>query len=262
MTWVSHADNGTAGNNVSSNPSISADGKSVAFFSAASNLVAGDTNGVPDVFVVDLQNGSTFIAGDFNNNVLVGTSADERLFAYGGDDVLDGAAGNDTLVASGGNDTLTGGPGDDFLSGGPGNDIVNGGDGADSAAFSGLRSAYTLTALTGNGVRVAGPDGTDTVSNVETLVFDDASVTWPIPPVRLVGSPDLGSFNSAYRVVGIGDFNADGTSDILWRNPSTGHTDEWILQNGQWSRSVSFGPTTRRGIRPASAISITTASVT
>ena len=34
-------------------PTISADGRFVAFVSAATNLVAGDTNGVPDVFVVD-----------------------------------------------------------------------------------------------------------------------------------------------------------------------------------------------------------------
>ena len=39
--------------------SISADGRFVAFESSASNLVAGDTNGVWDVFVVDRQTGTT-----------------------------------------------------------------------------------------------------------------------------------------------------------------------------------------------------------
>jgi Tol biopolymer transport system component len=34
-------------------PSISADGRFVAFYSSASNLVAGDTNDSPDVFVRD-----------------------------------------------------------------------------------------------------------------------------------------------------------------------------------------------------------------
>src|SRR4051794_17369920 len=38
---------------------ISADGRFVAFFSAASNLVPGDTNGHQDVFVHDRQTGST-----------------------------------------------------------------------------------------------------------------------------------------------------------------------------------------------------------
>ncbi len=40
-------------------PSISADGRLVTFDSAASNLVAGDTNGLTDVFVHDRQSGTT-----------------------------------------------------------------------------------------------------------------------------------------------------------------------------------------------------------
>ena len=40
-------------------PSMSADGRLVAFASSASNLVAGDTNGVPDVFVHDRSTGAT-----------------------------------------------------------------------------------------------------------------------------------------------------------------------------------------------------------
>jgi Tol biopolymer transport system component len=40
-------------------PSISADGRHVVFISTASNLVAGDTNGVEDAFVHDLETGVT-----------------------------------------------------------------------------------------------------------------------------------------------------------------------------------------------------------
>src|SRR5690242_3567552 len=40
-------------------PSISADGRYVAFSSTASNLVSGDTNGAEDVFVRDRQLGTT-----------------------------------------------------------------------------------------------------------------------------------------------------------------------------------------------------------
>jgi len=56
---VSVATGGAQGNLASGSPSISADGRFVAFGSGASNLVAGDTNGVADVFVHDRQNGST-----------------------------------------------------------------------------------------------------------------------------------------------------------------------------------------------------------
>ena len=45
------ASDGTQGNDDSWFPSISADGRYVAFASWASNLVPGDTNGWADIFV-------------------------------------------------------------------------------------------------------------------------------------------------------------------------------------------------------------------
>lgn len=65
---VSVASDGTQGNGFSGvdndgswslNVSISASGRYVAFTSAATNLVAGDTNGWPDVFVHDRETGQT-----------------------------------------------------------------------------------------------------------------------------------------------------------------------------------------------------------
>jgi hypothetical protein len=56
---VSVRSNGNQGNDESASPSISADGQIVAFRSAASNLVAGDTNGVWDVFVHNRVTGNT-----------------------------------------------------------------------------------------------------------------------------------------------------------------------------------------------------------
>ncbi|MBU4457101.1 MAG: hypothetical protein KKA65_06395, partial [Nanoarchaeota archaeon] len=56
---VSLASDGTQGSGDSSSPSISADGRYVAFYSDASNLVSGDTNGYWDVFVHDRQSGQT-----------------------------------------------------------------------------------------------------------------------------------------------------------------------------------------------------------
>jgi HYR domain-containing protein/IPT/TIG domain-containing protein/WD40 repeat protein len=59
-TRVSIATGGTQGNGNSIEPSISAGGRFVAFESLATNLVAGDTNAVADVFVHDRQTTSTF----------------------------------------------------------------------------------------------------------------------------------------------------------------------------------------------------------
>ncbi len=56
---VSVAADGGVANAASSQPDVSDDGRFVAFTSLASNLVEGDTNGRPDVFVRDLVTGTT-----------------------------------------------------------------------------------------------------------------------------------------------------------------------------------------------------------
>jgi Tol biopolymer transport system component len=58
-TRVSVDSTGVEGDADSSWPSISSDGRYVAFHSYATNLVAGDTNGSRDVFVHDRQTGQT-----------------------------------------------------------------------------------------------------------------------------------------------------------------------------------------------------------
>ena len=58
-TRVSVDSAGVEGDDWADSPSISADGRSVAFFSPSTNLVAGDTNGASDVFVHDRQTGLT-----------------------------------------------------------------------------------------------------------------------------------------------------------------------------------------------------------
>ena len=54
------ADGGTPDANVGGTPSLSQDGRYIAFYAAATNLVAGDTNGAEDTFVMDrLGSGTT-----------------------------------------------------------------------------------------------------------------------------------------------------------------------------------------------------------
>jgi Tol biopolymer transport system component len=52
---VSVSSGGQQGNDHSGSPSISADGSHVTYFSYASTLVGGDTNGAPDVFVAPTE---------------------------------------------------------------------------------------------------------------------------------------------------------------------------------------------------------------
>jgi len=72
-TRVSVASDGTQVNDCSYEPSISGNGRFVAFESYASNLVPGDTNNRTDIFVHDLQTGETKIV----SNSYYGLSADK-----------------------------------------------------------------------------------------------------------------------------------------------------------------------------------------
>ncbi len=88
-TRISVASNGAQGNSYSDSPSLSADGRYVAFWSLASNLVSGDTNGWYDIFVRDRQTGQTTrvsVASDGtqgNNNAYdASLSADGRYVAF------------------------------------------------------------------------------------------------------------------------------------------------------------------------------------
>jgi Tol biopolymer transport system component len=88
MTRASVGTSGAA-NGGSSFASISADGRYVAFDSDATNLVAGDTNGTTDIFVRDLQAGTTervsVSTGGVQGNdlsIFPAISADGRYVAF------------------------------------------------------------------------------------------------------------------------------------------------------------------------------------
>jgi Tol biopolymer transport system component len=92
---VSVDSSGTEGNGDSWKATLSADGRFVAFVSYASNLVAGDTNGYPDVFVHDRSTGMTECvsvdssgavgnAGSGSESCPLGISADGQFVAFTG----------------------------------------------------------------------------------------------------------------------------------------------------------------------------------
>ena len=88
-TRVSVGPGGAQANADSIDPAISANGRWVVFQSLASNLVAGDTNGEADIFVIDQQTGTktraNVGAGDVEGNAISGApaiSADGRWVAF------------------------------------------------------------------------------------------------------------------------------------------------------------------------------------
>jgi VCBS repeat-containing protein len=64
----------------------------------------------------------------------------------------------------------------------------------------------------------------------------------PTPKVvHWAQSIDVGPHPAGWLPAGIGDFNADGTSDLAWFNAATRDVDIWTLGNGQWSGSADVG---------------------
>lgn len=151
------------------------------------------------------------VMGSYGNDRLTGDAGDNKIVGQAGDDVLDGGAGFDIASYEGDQsvrvdlsktgpqntggagvdtlrnfeglkgslraDVLIGDAKDNTVEGGLGDDIIDGGAGADTAIFWGEARDYTWT-LNANGTwTVKGLEGTDTLLNIETLKFNDKSVT-------------------------------------------------------------------------------------
>jgi Ca2+-binding RTX toxin-like protein len=204
-TRVSVDSAGTQGNgtNVFGPPSISADGRFVAFSSRAFKLVPGDTNNTFNIFVRDtLTNTTTRVSVDSagnqanNGSSRPSISADGQFVAFEssasnivpGDtnntndifvvdtstpNVINGTPGNDNLTGTSGNDIINGSEGDDVLTGLRASDVLNGGDGKDilyggkgSDTLNGGLGNDNLVGSTGKDVFVLGARlGVDTISD-------------------------------------------------------------------------------------------------
>ncbi|MGE5547687.1 MAG: matrixin family metalloprotease [Solirubrobacterales bacterium] len=107
IALVSKAADGALGDGDSITASISANGRWITFYSSATNLVDGDTNGKQDVFIVDnpLDSYSSSIEGTSGNDTLTGFEGNETLIGLAGNDSLDGGAGNDRMIGGAGDDT-------------------------------------------------------------------------------------------------------------------------------------------------------------
>ena len=145
---------GAVGDSGSRDPSISPEGRQVAFGSVAGNLDPDSNDAVGDVFVRELVDPLTAVpppgpgpavpppearcagkaateVGTGGRDRIGGTPGRDVIAALAGGDVIRGLAGKDLLCGGGGRDRLLGGPGTDRLLGQGGNDVLTGGPGRD-----------------------------------------------------------------------------------------------------------------------------------
>lgn len=140
-------------------------------------------------------------------------SASDRLNGSNDGDILDGNANNDQIYGNNGNDKLRGGSGNDYL---------DGGNGTDTALYSNVRSLYTVT-KTLSGYDVSGPDGSDTLINIERLKFTDKTIALDID----------GTAGQAYRLY----------QAAFDRQPDSSGLGYWIndMDNGSSLTTVAAG---------------------
>jgi Ca2+-binding RTX toxin-like protein len=150
------------------NPSISADGRFVAFDSGSLNLVAGQTNNTRNVFVADTSSTGNLINGTPGNDNLTGTSSNDIINGSEGDDVLTGLRASDILNGGDGNDILSGGKGFDTLNGGLGNDNLVGGAGNDVFVLGARLGVETISDFT---------NSQDTIQLINGLTFGQLSIS-------------------------------------------------------------------------------------
>jgi Tol biopolymer transport system component len=302
-TRVSVASDGTQANGNSVAPSISSDGRYVAFVSSASNLVPGDTNGYSDIFVHDRQTQQTTrvsVASDRTeangNSVAPSISSDGRYVAFessapnlvpgdtnGYSDVFvhDRQTGQITRVSVASDGTQGNGASSPSSISADGryvafasdasNLVPNDTNGAvdvfvyDSGVSTGSATNVTLHSATLNGT--VNPQGAETTYYFEWGTTTGYGKSTPSQSagsgtIDVVASADLNSLSPNtvyhYRLVAVNnagtrfgsdqvfktqnigcDFNRDGKADLLWQYKPNGALYVWYMNGtsyggGDW----------------------------
>lgn len=174
------------------------------------NLTAATIEGVISMDDADdIVWNSGGISGDVylwgGNDTFAGNTGTINGAVHGGD-------GNDLLAGGNGHNVLYGDAGDDLLTGGPGNDTLDGGDGNDTAKFAGLRSAYKIT-QNGSQTIVSGPEGTDTLTNIENLRFQDDPV--PVGPPIVMGTRSLALPGNSVPLANLFSYTNPDTGSVI-----------------------------------------------
>ena len=127
------------------------------------------------------DDGDIAVSLDANGLVLTGDTIGDDITIVGTVPVtVRGAGGGDDIVGGAGDDIIDGNAGDDTIDGGAGDDTIDGGTGNDIANFTGNHSDYTFSSSSdGRTVQVTDTNTgyVDTVTNVETLRFDDIDIS-------------------------------------------------------------------------------------
>ena len=152
------------------------------------------------------RNGIASINSPKNFAGITGSIQGQQILGTDNQDTLTGDAFDNAILGLGNNDTLKG-----F----DGNDSLDGGTGIDTALYSGNRVAYTINS-TQNGLSISGLEGTDTLTQIERISFQDQQLAFDLAQghsagntVRLIGAAfDVNYLTSEYIAIGLRLFDS------------------------------------------------------
>jgi len=122
-----------------------------------------------DILVGTVRDGFTLGSGIEQNDLMIGSTAEDVLFSDSGNDLVYGEGGADSIDTGVGNDFVFGGTGMDDIEGGLGNDTIEGGLDADIIVDEGGDDTYIYN--TG--------DGLDTITDkdgIGTIIYDGVTL--------------------------------------------------------------------------------------
>ncbi|WP_028156581.1 M10 family metallopeptidase C-terminal domain-containing protein, partial [Bradyrhizobium japonicum] len=160
-----------------------------------------------------------------------------------------GGSGNDTIIGNAIANVLNGGAGNDTITGGGGNDTIIGGAGTDMTVYSGNRANYAIAysavtqTFTVVDQRSGSPDGTDTVTGVESFQFADGTIT----SATLLGQV------GPITIEAIGVTSLVQSAGNYYLNPSAGGTGPTLKLGGAGLTQGQLGAWTPIGVEATSS---------
>jgi serralysin len=207
------------------------------FNATVGRVYGGDGNDILENFQCTVS--LAYYGDDGNDALLGGTAAD----------LLDGGNDNDWLSGAEGADHLIGGSGIDRLIGGLGNDVLDGGgDEGDIAIFAGNMSDFSFSIANGAGTVTDlnsgdGDEGSDTLSGISLLRFNDQQIDTRIAPNALALDIPGGSYTNTIDRYGYApiDLRGEGATFVnlaALRGTAVPHN---VLQPGGYYIAATTG---------------------